>query len=191
VRDAAFAEQWKAFIGRDATVAATIDARLRHIYRLVNDAWNVRDLALARPVLSDGMADYLRYWLDAYESQGLRNVLGDMRLTRQAPVKLRRDRYYDALTIRIWAAGKDYVVRTSDGSHVRGSREQNRAYSEYWTVIRSARLSDGVRARTCPSCGATLTINMAGACGHCGTYVAAPEFDWVLSKIEQDDSYAG
>jgi hypothetical protein len=32
---------------------------------------------------------------------------------------------------------------------------------------------------------------MAGACEHCGAHVTAGEFDWVLSKIEQDDTYRG
>jgi hypothetical protein len=32
---------------------------------------------------------------------------------------------------------------------------------------------------------------MAGTCDHCGAHVTGGEFDWVLSKIEQDDSYRG
>jgi hypothetical protein len=32
---------------------------------------------------------------------------------------------------------------------------------------------------------------MAGECEHCGAKVTRGEFDWVLSKIEQDDSYMG
>jgi hypothetical protein len=43
----------------------------------------------------------------------------------------------------------------------------------------------------CGNCGAPLDITMAGACAHCGAHVTAGEFDWVLSKIEQDDSYRG
>ena len=93
-------------------------------------------------MLSDGLADYLQYWLDAYAEQGLHNVLEDMHITDHVLVKLRRDRYYDALTIRLW------LRRGIDGAH-------------------------------------------GGACAHCGAHVTAGEFDWVLSKIEQDDSYRG
>ena len=32
---------------------------------------------------------------------------------------------------------------------------------------------------------------MAGHCEHCGADVTSGEFDWVLSKIEQDDAYTG
>jgi hypothetical protein len=32
---------------------------------------------------------------------------------------------------------------------------------------------------------------MSGECAHCGTHVTSGEFDWVLSKIEQDEAYRG
>jgi hypothetical protein len=32
---------------------------------------------------------------------------------------------------------------------------------------------------------------MAGSCEYCSVHVTAGEFDWVLSKIEQDDAYRG
>ncbi len=188
-----FTDTWNALMHADPAVnTATIAARLEYVYRLLNDAWSRNDLAGARPVLSDGLADYLQYWMSAYESSKLRNLLEDMRVTRHELVKLARDRYYDALTIRIWATGKDYVVRTdrNDGAVVRGSKDTDREYSEYWTLIRSSerRGAPRVDAR-CGSCGAALTVNMAGECEHCGSHVTAGEFDWVLSKIEQDDAY--
>ena len=193
IKDPAFSEQWGALMRDDPGVTGNaIEARLKHVYAVVNEAWTARDLTPARAVLSDGLADYLQYWLDAYEQQHFHNVLEDMRLTRHRLAKLRRDRHYDALTIRIWASGKDYVVRTTDGSHVRGSQSLERAYSEYWTLIRAAGRRGAPRAdATCGGCGAPLVVSMAGACGHCGAHVTAGEFDWVLSKIEQDDSYQG
>jgi hypothetical protein len=32
---------------------------------------------------------------------------------------------------------------------------------------------------------------MAGACTSCGAKITAGSFDWVLSRIEQDDVYRG
>ncbi len=175
-----------------AVTPPLITARLQHVYRIVNDAWTANDLRPARGVLSDGLADYFQYWLDAYRSQGLRNVLEHMRITRHEVAKLTRDRYYDAITIRIWGAGKDYVVKAADGAHVRGSKRRDRAYSEYWTLIRSAGRRGPPRADGgCGNCGAPLIVTMAGACQHCGVHVTSGEFDWVLSKVEQDDSYRG
>ncbi len=191
--DRALDQRWLALTADDPEVAGdAIPARLQYVYRTVNDAWAADDLDAARAVVSDGLADYLQYWLDAYRAQGLRNVLADMRLTHHVPVKLVRDRHYDALTIRIWATGKDTVIRTADGTTVRGRRDRDRAYSEYWTLIR-ARVRRGAPRvdGACSNCGAPLTVTMTGACGHCGAHVTGGELDWVLSKIEQDDSYRG
>ena len=175
--DSAFSADWAGLIRDDPAVdQKAIVERLNHIYVVVNQAWTQRDLAPARAVLSDGLADYLQYWLDAYEEQHFHNVLEDMRLTQHRLVKLRRDRHYDALTVRIWGSGKDYVIRTTDGSHVRGSRSMERAYSEYWTLIRSAGRRGAPRAdATCGGCGAPLVVSMAGACSHCGAHVTAGE----------------
>lgn len=64
--------------------------------------------------------------------------------------------------------------------------------SEYWTLIRSASARGVPRLdQNCPGCGVSLTLNMAGVCEHCGVHVTSGEFDWVLSKIEQDEAYRG
>jgi predicted lipid-binding transport protein (Tim44 family) len=162
------------------------------IYDQLNQAWSHNDLAPIRGLVSDGLYDYLQYWIEAYRRQGLRNVLTDMRTTHTALAKVTRDRYFDAVAIRIWATGKDYVIREPGGEHVRGSKHRDRAYSEYWTLIRTAtRKGPPLAAPACGNCGAPLQITQSGQCEHCGAHVTAGEFDWVVSKIEQDDSYRG
>jgi hypothetical protein len=166
-------------------------ARLGMIYDALTAAWRTNQLAPIRGFVSDGLYDYLTYWTDAYARQGLRNELVDMRITRSELAKVMRDRWYDAVTFRIWATGKDFVVRDRD-QLVRGSKHRDRPYSEYWTLIRSsARKGPTKTDGSCGNCGAPLKVSMAGACEYCGAHVTAGEFDWVLSKIEQDDSYRG
>jgi predicted lipid-binding transport protein (Tim44 family) len=167
-------------------------ARLAMIYDQLNAAWSNSDLRPIRGLVSDGLYDYLSYWIETYRQQGLRNVLADMRLTHTVIARLARDRYFDAITVRIWGAGKDYVIREPGGDHVRGSAHRDRRYSEYWTLIRTAgRRGAPVTAAACSNCGAPLAITQSGACEHCGAHVTGGEFDWVVSKIEQDDSYRG
>ena len=115
-----------------------------------------------------------------------------MRITRTTSRRSRATRYYDAVTLRIWATGLDFVVRGDTGQVVRGSKHASGRYSEYWTLIRSATRKGPPRSdRACSNCGAPLQITMAGTCDHCGAHVTSGEFDWVLSKIEQDDTYRG
>lgn len=184
---------WRALAADDPEVTdAALDARLAMIYRELNAAWANNDLGPVRGLVSDGLYDYLSYWVDAYRQQGLRNALVDMRITRTALARVVRDRYYDAITIRIWGTGKDYVIRAQTGAVIRGSRHRERPYSEYWTLIRSAGRKGAPRTQpACSHCGAPLQINQSGECEHCGAHVTSGEFDWVVSKIEQDDTYRG
>ncbi|HEY0195667.1 MAG TPA: TIM44-like domain-containing protein [Kofleriaceae bacterium] len=193
VHDAAADARWAKLLRDDpALTAAAVEARLAMIYRELNAAWANSDLAPVRGLVSEGLFDYLQYWIDAYQAQGLRNVLEHMRMTRTELAKVTRDRYYDAVTIRLWATGLDYVERRPDGALVRGSRHRERPYSEYWTLIRSAdRKAAAAAAPTCGNCGAPLQISQSGECEHCGAHVSSGEFDWVVSKIEQDDTYRG
>ena len=145
-----------------------------------------------RPFVSDSLFEYLQYWIDAYRQQGLRNVLQGMHITRITLAKVVRDKHFDALTFRLWGTGHDTTVRQDNGQVVGGNPHADRAYSEYWTLIRGA----GVRGAptidaSCPNCGAPLATNMAGDCEHCGAKITRGDFDWVLSKIEQDESYTG
>jgi hypothetical protein len=187
-----FDRLWLGLVHDDpALTDGAVLARLHHIYAVLNAQWAQNDLAPARGLISDGLYDALTYWIEAYRAQGLRNELVDMRITHAAMCKLVRDKWYDALTVRIWATGKDYVV-DGEGRVVRGRKHRERAYSEYWTLVRSSHRRGPARADdACPNCGAPRVVTMAGACDHCGVHVTSGEFDWVLSKIEQDDSYRG
>jgi hypothetical protein len=185
--------RWVELVREDPGVTQeALAARYKVIYDELNSAWTRRDLGGARPYVSDGLFDYLRYWVTAYEKQGLRNVLEGMRIVEWKAVKIVRDRHYDSLTIRLWGAGRDYTVRQTTGDVVTGDPKRDRFYSEYWTLIRGAGVKGAPRTdKSCPNCGAPLDVNMAGECEHCGAKITSGAFDWVLSKIEQDDSYTG
>lgn len=185
--------RWAELAREDPAVTQqALDARLRLIYDQLNAAWSRRDLGGARPYVSDGLFDYLKYWVLAYEKQGLSNALEGMRIVEWKTVKVLRDRHYDSLTLRLWGSGRDYTVRQTTGDVVSGDPKRDRFYSEYWTLIRGAGVKGAPRGdKSCPNCGAPLDVNMAGQCEHCGAKITSGEFDWVLSKIEQDDSYTG
>ncbi len=184
--------RWTELAGADPTTREMFDRRVEMIYGGLNAAWSTNNLEPVRGLVSDGLYDYLQYWVEAYQRQGLRNQLTNMRITRLQLAKVVRDAYYDTVTVRIWGTGLDYVVQERTGKLVRGSKHRERPYSEYWTFIRSAARKGPARAEpVCSNCGAPLHISQAGTCDHCGAHVTSGEFDWVLSKIEQDDTYRG
>lgn len=177
VRDPEFS--WSAFV-----------ARVELVFRTFYLAWNAQDLAPVRAYSSDQLFEAQRYWVEAYREQGLRNVADDARVVSVALSRIVHDRYFDALTVRVFAECRDYTLDRAGGV-VGGNRDEFRRYSEYWTFIRSTgkRGAAGTEP-ACPSCGAPLEhVNMAGDCTHCRAHVTTGEFDWVLSRIEQDEVY--
>jgi Tim44-like domain len=167
-------------------------ARARLIFDELQAAWSTLNWERARPHETDNLFQMHQYWIDAYRRQHLRNVLDQPRITAMQPVKLLEDAFYHAITLRIGAQGYDYTV-TDSGKVVSGSKTSLRTWSEYWTFVRSRQAKPGpARADlNCPNCGAPLKINSAGICEFCGGKITSGEFDWVLSRIEQDESYAG
>jgi len=167
-------------------------ARARLIFDELQAAWSTLNWERARPHETDNIFQMHQYWIDAYKRQHLRNALDQCRITAMQPVKIKDDAFYSAITLRIWAEGYDYTVDDSD-KVVSGSKSSLRRWSEYWTFIRN-RQAKPAPARAdlnCPNCGAPLKVNATGICEFCGGKITSGDFDWVLSKIEQDESYGG
>lgn len=168
------------------------EARAKLIFEELQAAWSTLNWERARPHETDNLFQMHQYWINAYRRQGLRNVLDQAQIKSMQPVKIQEDAFYNAITMRIWAEGYDYTV-DSAGKVVSGSKTTLRTWSEYWTFIRNR----GTKQKppgaelNCPNCAAPLKINAAGICEFCGGKITSGEFDWVLSKIEQDESYAG
>ncbi|MBD0371939.1 MAG: TIM44-like domain-containing protein [Pyrinomonadaceae bacterium] len=166
--------------------------RARLIFNELQAAWSTLDWERARPHETDNIFQMHRYWIEAYKRQGLRNALDDCRILSMQPAKITGDAFYNSITLRIGAEGYDYTV-DSAGKVVAGSKRNKRRWTEYWTFIRN-RNANPLHSRTdlsCPNCGAPLKVNVTGICEFCGGKVTSGEFDWVLSKIEQDESYTG
>lgn len=168
------------------------EARAKLIFDELQAAWSTLNWERARPHETDNIFQMHQYWISAYKREGLRNILDQCAITAIQPVKISSDAFYNSITLRIWAQGYDYTVDKA-GKVVSGSKDRLRQWSEYWTFIRS-KTAAAAPARTelnCPNCGGPLKINASGICEFCGGKITSGDFDWVLSRIEQDESYAG
>lgn len=171
---------------------ADFQARARMIFNELQTAWSTLQWERARPFETDNIFQMHRYWIDAYRRQGLRNALDQCEITAMQPARIRVDAFYNAITLRIFARGYDYTVDQS-GRIVAGSNRNLRQWSEYWTFVRYSKAKPAAARAdlNCPNCGAPLKVNATGICEFCGGKITSGEFDWVLSKIEQDESYSG
>ena len=165
------------------------ELRVRAIATELQDAWTARDWERVRPLETESLFQMHRYWIDAYTRQRLRNVVAGFRVTAVVPVKIDSDAFYESITVRIYAEGRDHTIDDS-GRTVAGSDTQLRRWTEYWTLIRTRTAADDMK-RVCPNCGASVAVGATGICTYCGGKITSGEFDWVLSRIEQDESYEG
>jgi predicted lipid-binding transport protein (Tim44 family) len=168
---------------------AAFVARVEAIFAEFQVAWSTQDLLKARPYMSDNLFQRQVYWVEMYQRAKLKNITEGASVATVQLAKVVSDRYFDAITVRVFAEGLDFTVDEA-GVVVGGNRSTPRAYSEYWTLIRGSDRTGAPRSEpVCPNCGAGLDINMAGQCKYCNAAVTTGQFDWVLSRIEQDEAY--
>jgi hypothetical protein len=62
---------------------------------------------------------------------------------------------------------------------------------EDWTFQRAVGVTTanepGTLENTCPSCGAPIALTQIGECRYCKAAVTSGKFDWVVSRIDQED----
>jgi predicted lipid-binding transport protein (Tim44 family) len=168
-------------------------SRAQQAFFALQQAWQDRDLTASRPFMSPGL--YLGWSSQVQQLIELhkKNVLEGLRIDGIDVVKVVHGRALDDVTVRMTATCADYEVDERSGRTIFGSKTPSQ-FVEYWTFQRSVGVQTTDRSildRVCPNCGAPLEINQVGECRYCGAAVTSGRFDWVLSRIEQEDEYAG
>jgi predicted lipid-binding transport protein (Tim44 family) len=163
------------------------------IFTEIYVSWSQNDWERARPLMTDNLFRSHHWWINQYKKAGVTNKLDDLRITNVIPARLDTDKFYETLTVRIYASVKDYTVDKS-GKLIGGSNIKPRLFSEYWTFIRRTgveKKESDFNPANCPNCGSPVKMGMAGICPACNAKVTSGDFGWVLSRITQDDVYIG
>ncbi|MEC8425742.1 MAG: TIM44-like domain-containing protein, partial [Myxococcota bacterium] len=196
VTDPALGTRLRALINRHPDWSTpAFEKRAVDVFHRLQRAWSEQRWETARPYQTDALFQVHRFWMERYRRSGLVNRLADVAALRIQLVKVGQDAWYESITVRIWGRMKDWTERRSDGEIVGGSKTEDRVFTEYWTFIRAVGADQREAEHDleqCPSCGAPLDqVSMTGVCGYCDTKITGGDFDWILSRIEQDDAYAG
>jgi predicted lipid-binding transport protein (Tim44 family) len=176
--------------------AFSIDAfrvRARTAFGALQDAWCKQNLDAARAFLSPGAYFAWRAQLETMAVEGRRNVMEHLQVQSIQPLRIVHGRVFDDLTVRIAASSADYDV-DKDGRIIFGDRTV-RPFVEEWTFQRSVSATTtnkpGTLENTCPCCGAPVALTQLGECRYCKAAITSGKFDWVVSRIEQEDGEAG
>lgn len=176
--------------------AFSIDAfrvRVRTAFVALQDAWCKQDLDAGRAFLSPGAYFTWRAQLETLAMEGRRNVMQHLSVQHIEPVLIVHGRVFDDITVRISAAAADFEV-DKDNRVVFGDTVV-RPFTEDWTFQRSVGAATsqkpGTLENTCPNCGAPVSLTQIGECRYCKAAVTSGKFDWVVSRITQDEDLSG
>jgi hypothetical protein len=164
-------------------------ARAQAAFLTLQDAWCRQNLDAGRAFLSPGAYFAWRAQLETLAAEQRRNVMENLEVRALEPVQVVHGRVFDDVTVRITAAAADFEIDAS-GKIVFGDRTV-RPFTEDWTFQRSVGVATsnkpGTLENTCPSCGAPVALTQIGECRYCKAAVTSGKFDWVVSRIEQDE----
>jgi predicted lipid-binding transport protein (Tim44 family) len=173
--------------------AEAFQSRARQAFLTLQDAWTQQNLNAGRAFLSPGAYFTWSAQLEALATEGRRNVMENVEVRGIEIIRIVHGRVFDDLTVRLSAAAADFEV-DKDGRIVFGDRTV-RPFSEDWTFQRSVGVATsnkpGTLENTCPGCGAPVALTQIGECRYCKAAVTSGKFDWVVSRIEQEDGEAG
>ena len=169
------------------TQRMAFEDRARALFLNLQHAWSKRNLSAMRPFETDALWQAHRFWVEEYLRQGFRNVIADVVISKVELCRVRRDGAHVSATCRIHASCTDHTLDERTQKVVCGSPSKPRRFTEYWTFVKHADAPGGTDLAQCPSCGAAISVSQAGTCEYCQTKVTLGCFDWVASRIEQDE----
>jgi predicted lipid-binding transport protein (Tim44 family) len=163
--------------------------RVKKAFLALQDAWCRQNLDAGRAFMSPGAYFTWSAQLETMAAEGRRNVMENVSVRAVQPVRIIHGRVFDDLTVRISAAAADFEI-DNQGKIVFGDRSV-RPFMEDWTFQRSVGVATsnkpGTLENTCPSCGAPVSLTQIGECRYCKAAVTSGKFDWVVSRIDQED----
>ncbi|HEV7357507.1 MAG TPA: TIM44-like domain-containing protein [Steroidobacteraceae bacterium] len=165
------------------------EGRVKTAFLALQDAWCKQNLDAGRAFMSPGAYFTWSAQLETMAAEGRRNVMENLNVRAIEPVRIVHGRVFDDLTVRISASAADFEV-DQNNKIVFGDRNV-KPFMEDWTFQRSVGVTTsnkpGTLENTCPSCGAPVSLSQIGECRYCKAAVTSGKFDWVVSRIDQED----
>jgi predicted lipid-binding transport protein (Tim44 family) len=165
------------------------EQRVKKAFLTLQDAWCKQNLDAGRAFMSPGAYFSWSAQLETMAAEGRRNVMENINVTAVQAVRIIHGRVFDDVTVRISAAAADYEIDA--GNKIVFGNRSVRPFMEDWTFQRSVGVATsnkpGTLENTCPSCGAPVALTQIGECRYCKAAVTSGKFDWVVSRIDQED----
>lgn len=171
---------------------AKFKGKVSNMYLALQEAWSQKDWKIARPFESDTLFRLHSNQLNEYIQKQQTNVMERVGVRSVDIVSY--EEYPSAgisiIKVCVKASQIDYIKDDRSNRVVTGNPNVSQHCVYEWTLVRSLSVksdssNSGVEATCCPSCGAPLSIGMAGTCEYCNAQVSTGKYDWVLNEIKK------
>lgn len=162
--------------------------KISNMYVQFQNSWTKKNMEDLRPYLTDALFNQFNAQLDTYRKNKTTNYVERIAVLGVDIRGFMEQGENYAVVTELRTRIVDYVTDDSTGKVVRGSKNAEKFMTYEWTLSRKVGVqtgvSDGLKSRNCPHCGAPISINKSAKCEYCGSIISDDAFDWVVSSIK-------
>jgi predicted lipid-binding transport protein (Tim44 family) len=163
-------------------------AKVSNIYIQLQESWEAKEWQKVRPFESDELFNMHKRQLQEFIDSNTTNVVDDIAVLKAQIHNYREYGDTETLDVYLKARIKDYVIDDASKKVIEGDPRQEIVMEYILSMSRKkgvlSRSGEGTAVKTCPNCGANISINAAGECKYCGSVVTSGDFDWVLTRLD-------
>ncbi|MCQ4023086.1 MULTISPECIES: Tim44 domain-containing protein [unclassified Ruminococcus] len=161
----------------------------KDVFITLQQAWTARDWSTIRPLEKEELFEQHKRQLDEYIANKKINIIERINVGQTHLHKYERDAQYEYLTVYMATRMVDYIIDEQTRKVLKGDPNTD-CYMNYLltfmrkTGVKSHEGTDRTVSKSCPNCGAPLSITSSGKCEYCGSIITTGDFDWVLAKMD-------
>ena len=141
-------------------------------------------LKVVKNCMSDELYTRLLFQIKEFEKDGLEFRTEDFMIENCKLLDYGKRLGQEEIQIYIDAKMKEYIVRKSDDTVVRGDRNKYFNKKIIMTFIKKKETAEEGLMHNCPNCGAQIIQTDFGNCRYCQTLILPIRYNWTLVKFE-------
>lgn len=159
-----------------------------NVFITLQRAWSTRNYTILQPLEKEELFKQHKQQLDEYINSNRINIRNNIKISTSYLHKYERNREYEYLTVYMDTSMADYIIDANTKFVLSGYPNSIKQTRYLLTFMRkrgflSNSECNKTRSKSCPNCGASLSIANSGKCDYCGSIISTEDFNWVLSCI--------
>lgn len=161
----------------------------KEVFITLQQAWTARDWSIIRPFEKEELFRQHELQLQEYINLKRINIIERINVSDAYLHLYKRDNQFEYLTVYMSTRMVDYIIDENTRQVIKGDPNKD-CYMNYLLTfmrkkgVKTKESEDVQVSKTCPNCGAPLTITSGGKCEYCDSIITSGEFDWVLSDMD-------